>query len=735
MADSDMKEAILEIERTVKKKVTPEESEQKKGIEEKAAGCSPQQVLEWQPGFFDDEVALQILLPKEKGGYDLNKEALDKIFHHPDVKENPVMVVSVTGPMRSGKSFLLNLLIHYLSSEVKGKFPSEEKVPQYFKLTEDRDKEIKGISVWSQPFLLFKEDQLKVAILLMDTQGAFDENGNAASPDIFAFSTLLSSWLIYNNPGYIGDDRLKNLNIFTKHSSVLNNLTKKNVAEFNERPFQGFCFLQRNWVDEDFYPCGFDGGSKYLDDTLDEDVTVSTQSIIDKREIKISFDEMGCFLLPRPGELVTGEKSEGYELFYKDLEEDFKFHLNEFFFEILHPNNLKPKKLRGTEIKGEDMLNYVQRCHEHIESRAVSIPLTTMEATAKRLMMSLVTEYREQMTQVVKKPLKKEDVQEIHAKWKVKLSKQFDSQRKYVATIYYHIFEKFKHQLVEEIDEHFIYYQEKQLKYELRLQDERETYLFKAIDKFVRDLHNDIPDVKSRKDAIDFIWENIKMDDYYVEFQKLLFEKLQTSEKLFKSLIEEEKKLTASEEALFAENTSQLSDSLAFKHLNELRRKLFQLDDEAFMKDTVSNKRQPMISAQLEKFRADFSKHFPENDDIKNTTEIFETVCHKSFDVILADYDNFLMTKETEFTTYQNELIINYLEFMHKAISDLYVKPSNLRNIHEVFCKQLEDRYHSMRWKPTEISNHYKKIELQRIEDNYKRIVLLMEKRKSVLSE
>ncbi|CAK8680026.1 unnamed protein product [Clavelina lepadiformis] len=149
MADSDMTEAILEIERTVKKKVAADESEQKKGIEEKAAGCSPQQVPEWQPG-------------TEKGGYDLNKEALDKIFHHPDVKENPVIVVSVIGPMRSGKSFLLNLLIHYLNSEVKGKFPSEEKVLQYFKSTEDYEGQIKGISVWSQPFLLFKEDQLKV---------------------------------------------------------------------------------------------------------------------------------------------------------------------------------------------------------------------------------------------------------------------------------------------------------------------------------------------------------------------------------------------------------------------------------------------------------------------------------------------------------------------------------------------------------------------------------------------
>ena len=131
MADSDKKEGFFKSEEATVKKVTSPKSSKTE------INRQPGKDQYWMKvififisiifsvikfvtslGFFDDEEALQILKPKEEGGYELNEEALIKIFHHPDVKENPVMIVSVTGAMRSGKSFLLTLLLRYLNSEV-----------------------------------------------------------------------------------------------------------------------------------------------------------------------------------------------------------------------------------------------------------------------------------------------------------------------------------------------------------------------------------------------------------------------------------------------------------------------------------------------------------------------------------------------------------------------------------------------------------------------------------------
>ena len=51
-----------------------------------------------------------------------------------------------------------------------------------------------GIVMWSQPFIVKKSDGREVAVLLMDTQGAFDcEDTVKDSAIIFALSLLMSS--------------------------------------------------------------------------------------------------------------------------------------------------------------------------------------------------------------------------------------------------------------------------------------------------------------------------------------------------------------------------------------------------------------------------------------------------------------------------------------------------------------------------------------------------------------
>lgn len=49
---------------------------------------------------------------------ELNEKNLRKIMLHPDVKDNKVMVVSIAGALRKGKSFLLGFFLKYLEARV-----------------------------------------------------------------------------------------------------------------------------------------------------------------------------------------------------------------------------------------------------------------------------------------------------------------------------------------------------------------------------------------------------------------------------------------------------------------------------------------------------------------------------------------------------------------------------------------------------------------------------------------
>lgn len=48
----------------------------------------------------------------------LNARNLKKIMLHPDVKDNKVMIVSIAGALRKGKSFLLGFVLKYLEAQV-----------------------------------------------------------------------------------------------------------------------------------------------------------------------------------------------------------------------------------------------------------------------------------------------------------------------------------------------------------------------------------------------------------------------------------------------------------------------------------------------------------------------------------------------------------------------------------------------------------------------------------------
>ena len=87
----------------------------------------------------------------------------------------------ILGAFRRGKSFLLDFFLRYLSAEGNeewmGEDPEDASKPlEGFHWRGGSERDTTGILIWSEVFTAHTRRGKKVAIVLMDTQGAFDCN-------------------------------------------------------------------------------------------------------------------------------------------------------------------------------------------------------------------------------------------------------------------------------------------------------------------------------------------------------------------------------------------------------------------------------------------------------------------------------------------------------------------------------------------------------------------------------
>lgn len=62
--------------------------------------------------------AIQIISPTNNHSFELKLSELNKLLQDDDIKDRNVVVVSIAGAFRQGKSFLLNFFIKYLQAQV-----------------------------------------------------------------------------------------------------------------------------------------------------------------------------------------------------------------------------------------------------------------------------------------------------------------------------------------------------------------------------------------------------------------------------------------------------------------------------------------------------------------------------------------------------------------------------------------------------------------------------------------
>lgn len=116
------------------------------------------------------------------------------------LKNEKLSILSLNGPLSSGKSFLANNILNKSSSG----FKSGEKT--------------QGIWIWGKPFTLKDNSKL----LVLDCQGLNKKDEENISHKLFILSVLLSSYALYTTRGELNDEAINDFIYYTDLSNKIN---------------------------------------------------------------------------------------------------------------------------------------------------------------------------------------------------------------------------------------------------------------------------------------------------------------------------------------------------------------------------------------------------------------------------------------------------------------------------------------------------------------------------------
>ena len=205
--------------------------------------------------------------------------------------------------------------------------------------------------MWSEVFTHDYSNGERVAIILLDTQGIFDDQSTVRDcTTIFALSMMLSSVQCYNVMQNIKEDDLQHLELFTEYGRFA-------LEDSSSKPFQKLLFIVRDW------PYAFETdygwhGQKVIDEIMAGNGDQSNDMRQLRRRIDSSFDDIGAFLMPYPGSLVA--RGNNFTGDVKQISPEFRKYVKELVRGIFAPDKLIVKKINGEKVRVRDLIPYLQ---------------------------------------------------------------------------------------------------------------------------------------------------------------------------------------------------------------------------------------------------------------------------------------------------------------------------------------------------------------------------------------
>uniref|UniRef100_A0A673Z229 Atlastin GTPase 2 n=1 Tax=Salmo trutta TaxID=8032 RepID=A0A673Z229_SALTR len=289
---------------------------------------------------------VQIVVAHEDDhAFELDEAALERILLQEHVRDLNVVVVSVAGAFRKGKSFLLDFMLRFMYNQTSCSWLGGHEEPLTgFTWRGGCERETTGILAWSDVFVVDKPDGSKVAVLLIDTQGAFDSQSTIKDcATLFALSTMTSSVQVYNLSQNVQEDDLQHLQLFTEYGRLA-------LEEIYEKPFQ----VKQNQHEE-------------------------LQNV--RKHIHSCFSNIGCFLLPHPGlKVATNPNFDGR---LTDIDDDFKTELVNLVPILLSPKNLVEKEIGGSKVTCRDLVQYFKAYMKIYQGEELPHPKSMLQATAE----------------------------------------------------------------------------------------------------------------------------------------------------------------------------------------------------------------------------------------------------------------------------------------------------------------------------------------------------------------
>ncbi|XP_072527103.1 atlastin-2 isoform X2 [Salminus brasiliensis] len=422
----------------VSRKMNGDESDDELLLEEEAAvAVGPVQI---------------VVADEDEHEFTLDEDALERILLQEHVRDLNVVVVSVAGAFRKGKSFLLDFMLRYMYKQVSDVWLGGSDEPLTgFTWRGGCERETTGILAWSEVFVVKKPDGNKVAVLLIDTQGAFDSQSTIKDcATLFALSTMTSSVQVYNLSQNVQEDDLQHLQLFTEYGRLA-------MEEIYRKPFQSLMFLIRDWSYPYEHAYGLDGGNKFLEKRLQVKQNQHEELQNVRKHIHSCFSNINCFLLPHPGlRVATNPHFDGR---LKDIDDDFKKELVSLIPLLLAPENLVEKEIGGSKVTCRDLVQYFKAYMKIYQGEELPHPKSMLQATAEANNLAAVAGakdiYNKSMEQVCggdKPYIAPADLERHHQELKQNSIRQFRAVKKMGGEEFCR---RYQEQLETELDEAF----------------------------------------------------------------------------------------------------------------------------------------------------------------------------------------------------------------------------------------------------------------------------------------